>query len=308
MTSLIANIVKASAVCTVVEGDALARLRELPAESVNCCVTSPPYWGLRDYAIAGVIGREESPELYILALEEVFREVLRVLHKDGTCWLNLGDTYWTGPDRRKGIANDWTAGTPFKPKDLVGLPWRVALALQSSGWWLRSDIVWHKPNPMPESVKDRPTSCHEYIFLLTKSKSYYYDADSITEPITCPERYGHRYDGKPYNEQTSDPKGGGFRGKGGIKKRIEGPVPQSRNKRDVWTVPTHGYTDAHFATFPPNLIRPCVLAGCPVGGTVLDPFAGSGTTGQVALEEGRNALLIELNPDYIALIRKRCHL
>ncbi len=257
---------------TIKTGDCAEVLAELPAQSSNCCVTSPPYFGLRDYQHWGQIGLEETPAEYVAKLVEVFREVRRVLTDDGTLWLNLGDSYARttlnagkgGGMERQGTGNglspsDGLAKTRlvpgFRDKNLLGIPWRVALALQSDGWNLRSDIIWHKPNPMPENVRDRPTKAHEYVFLLSKSRQYFYD-----------------------------------------------PQPSSRS---VWTVATKPFAAAHFATFPPELIEPCIKAGCPVGGTVLDPFGGAGTTGLVADRLQRNALLIELNPDYAELARTR---
>jgi DNA modification methylase len=299
----------------IICGDCLDVLKTLPAESVNCCVTSPPYWGLRDYGVDGQIGLEETPEAYVARLVDVFREVRRVLKDDGTLWLNLGDTYWggkgtNGTSRAMRTAADrgWTQspGTPvqtirpqdrrhpvIKTKDLVGIPWRVAFALQADGWYLRQDIIWHKPNPMPESVRDRCTKAHEYLFLLSKAPRYWFDHDEMTEPAAYGAN-GSRFDiGKTLGHQG---------GRTSTKPRTE---DGTRNRRDVWTVATKPYAEAHFATFPPDLIRPCVCAGCPVGGVVLDPFAGAGTTGLVALEEGRDFLGIELNPEYVALAEKR---
>lgn len=266
-----------------------ARQLPLPDGFVHCCVTSPPYWGLRDYGIDGQIGLEATPEEYVASMVEVFREVRRVLRDDGTLWLNLGDTYMGG--RSGGVGNSsltsgcnhraaraaWEAqggrshrvASGLKRKDLVGIPWRVAFALQADGWWLRSDIVWHKTNPQPESVQDRPTRTHEYMFLLSKSVRYYYDADVIKEPAA---------------------------GAGSV---------EQRNRRSVWTVSQQPYSGAHFATFPPKLIEPCILAGCPAGGTVLDPFVGSGTAMYVAKELGRKGVGCDLNVDYLELARKR---
>lgn len=451
---------------TIHRGDALQFLRTLPAESVHCCVTSPPYWGLRDYGVAGQLGLEPTPEEYVARMVEVFREVRRVLRGDGTCWMNLGSSYFGGgngsggsfakerpgwsvfgdngptqslspprvpacgtdgkalqgslddghacPDcggeltacspihlRRisgnaqpseqvepqpsqkdhdtshadcassshsasdpcaldstivsssrsalVGIAPEvpvlesqsarptsgagvqssldssaYTSGiaqsdhpsafrTPgrvfvcmacgystrahpaFKPKDMVPIPWMVAMALQADGWWLRQDIIWHKPNPMPESVTDRCTKAHEYVFLLAKSERYFYDAEAVAEPC-APEAWHNSDFRRKRNFDIHPTTGGGERNS----------RETTRNRRSVWTIPTAPYRGAHFATFPPDLVKPCVLAGCPVGGTVLDPFAGSGTTGRVALELGRHAVLIELNPEYIELIRQRC--
>lgn len=267
-------------------GDCRQVLAGMTGESVNCCVTSPPYWGLRDYGHSGQLGAEATHQDYVANMVDVFREVRRVLKPDGVLWLNLGDTYATG------------AQPGLKPKDMAGIPWRVALALQADGWWLRSDVIWQKTNPMPESVTDRPTRCHEYLFLLTKAESYYYNAAAIAEPVTNTNPTGRgstlRVDKVPRDRKPN--------GNGSVDALKDATT---RNKRSVWTLATAAYKDAHFATFPPDLVRPCILSGCPTGGTVLDPFAGSGTTGMVALEEGRRAILIELNPEYAALCGKR---
>lgn len=323
---------------TILQGDCREVLKALPPESVQCCVTSPPYWGLRDYGHDDQIGQEFTPEEYVATLVEVFNEVRRVLRDHGTLWLNLGDSYandgkWGGATSGKHVTalhGDAGVGrgkrfTGLKEKDLCGIPWRVAFALQADGWWLRQDIIWHKPNPMPESVTDRCTKSHEYIFLLTKSPRYYYDAESIQEPFspdTAP---------RAFRAQESDAKAGGlpgqtphqlhaprsYRGSSFTNGKTAATKPNvgqgtreeaaGRNKRSVWSVSTQPYSEAHFATFPPDLIKPCILAGCPVGGTVLDPFGGSGTTGMVALELGRRAILVELNPDHCELARSRCN-
>jgi len=310
-------------------GDCLDVIKTLPAESVNCCVTSPPYWGLRDYGVDGQIGLEETPDAYVSRLVEVFREVRRVLKDDGTLWLNLGDSYATGAGKvgncpgggkqgekwagyRGGHDKDPKAAgvgpmtqpnrmpiAGLKPKDLVGIPWMVAFALRADGWYLRQDIIWHKPNPMPESVRDRCTKAHEYMFLLSKSAWYYYDAEAVKEDAQHPE-IRHKSSNK------SDAQEAAFHGRAPTNLGRCGTSDDGkRNRRSVWTVSTKPFKGAHFATFPPALVEPCILAGCPVGGTVLDPFAGAGTTGLVALEEGRNFLGIELNPDYVTLIEKR---
>jgi DNA modification methylase len=337
---------------TVLQGDAAAMLRTLPENSVQCCVTSPPYWGLRDYGVEGQIGLEKTPELFIAAMVDVFAEVRRVLRKDGTCWMNLGDSYandgkWGGSSGGKhvealhgntGIGRQ-KVNTGLKPKDLVGMPWRVAFALQSDGWYLRSDIIWSKPNPMPESVTDRPTKSHEYLFLLTKSDRYYYDAEAIKEPVTGnahgrgsgvnPKCAGWAAGPGSHSVLKHAKSGGSYKGKTpGRNSRVNtsrtGNDPQprqnesfsaavkglvdSRNKRSVWTVPTYAFPEAHFATYPPDLIRPCILAGSKPGDAVLDPFGGSGTTGAVALELGRFAIMIELNPEYADMIRRRCRM
>lgn len=285
-------------------GDCIEVMRSMPDESVHCCVTSPPYWSLRDYGVDGQIGLEETLDKWVAQIVTVFREVRRVLRSDGVCWLNLGDSYsqniepgFNSNANRPESARCTRLRCHLPPKQLLGQPWRVAFALQADGWWLRQDIIWHKPNPMPESVRDRCTKAHEYLFLLTKSDRYWWDWEAIAEPsIHAGElrvRRGSKKNFCPVKQRTV-PKG----------TRI---VPEKRNKRSVWTVPTVPYYEAHFATYPPDLIKPCILAGCPAGGTVLDPFAGSGTTGQVALELGRSAVLIELNPEYVKLIHKRCN-
>lgn len=258
-------------------GDCIEKLRKMEPESVHCCVTSPPYWGLRDYGHDGQIGLEETPDEYVERMVEVFSEVRRVLRDDGTLWLNLGDS--------------------FRDKQLQGVPWRVALALQATGWFLRSDIIWHKPNPMPEPVEDRPTKGHEYLFLLSKAEGYYYDADSIREPHVSDGRGGFS-DRK--SSKYADCAGTNYGA--GPDAKVN---PLGRNKRSVWTVATRPYAEAHFAVFPPALIEPCILAGCPVRGVVLDPFFGSGTTGQVAQSLGRHWYGIELNEDNDPLIRRR---
>jgi DNA modification methylase len=307
----------------ILVGDCRTRLRELPEQSVQTCVTSPPYFGLRDYGMAEQIGLEQTPDEFVAELVSVFREVRRVLRDDGTLWLNLGDSYSAGDGtKRNGPQTNITTvdGVPVrmargatpsddratltksftgmpKPKDLIGIPWRVAFALQADGWYLRQDIIWHKPNPMPESVRDRCTKAHEYIFLLTKSDRYYFDADAIAEETTDPE---YREKGKI--RPTADG-GKGFEIRGGLHNQEGGRL--TRNRRSVWTVPTSPYKGAHFATFPPALIEPCILAGAPKGATVLDPFGGAGTTGLVADRLGRNAVLCELNPEYAEMAVRR---
>ena len=271
----------------VLQGDCRKTLKKLPEKSIHTCVTSPPYFGLRNYNDEeDQIGIEQSPEEYVQELVKVFREVKRVLADDGTLWLNLGDSYVSTP-------LDKSKMDGLKTKDLIGIPWRVAFALQQDGWYLRQDIIWDKPNPMPESVKDRCTKSHEYIFLLTKNPKYYYDYKVIRE-------HSNRKGGKPQQIGPSKPKGT-LRNDIGNVYVYDG----FKNKRSVWTVNTKSYKGSHFATFPPDLIRPCILAGCPTGGTVLDPFGGSGTTAQVALENDRNAILCELSEEYIPLIENR---
>ena len=292
---------------TLLNGNCLTLLSSLPEGSVDCCVTSPPYWGLRDYNNPHQLGLEVTPEEYVANQVAVFREVRRVLSGNGTLWLNLGDCYADAgrshgrrakdaggvsrPSHEKtcercgepfigglsrrfcssycgGSDNSKRANRPggLKHKDLIGMPWKLAFALQADGWYLRQDIIWHKPNAMPESVTDRPTKSHEYIFLLSKSGRYHYDHGAVKEDAVS-----------------------------GAK----------RNKRSVWSIATRPFPDAHFATYPPELIEPCILAGCPTGGTVLDPYFGAGTTGLVADRLGRNCIGIELNPEYAAIARKR---
>jgi DNA modification methylase len=271
----------------VLEGDCVDQMQTLEAESVQTCITSPPYFGLRDYGHEGQIGLEDTPEEYVDRLVEVFREVRRVLRDDGTLWLNIGDSYAGGSGNY---------GSGVKAKDLMGFPWQVAFALRADGWYLRSDIIWHKTNPMPESVTDRPTRAHEHIFLLTKSPRYYYDAEAIKEPAR---NWGTR-DRSQMRDGTKDPKlkHHGLAGR----EWEENPM---KNKRSVWTVPTKAYKGAHFATFPTDLIDPCVLAGSQESDLVLDPFAGSGTTGVVALRHNRNFIGCELNPEYAQMARDR---
>ena len=263
-------------------GDCRDRLADLPEGSVQTCITSPPYWGLRDYGVDGQMGLEETPDEFLSAMVDVFRSVWRVLRDDGTLWVNMGDS--------------------FNDKQLGGIPWRLAFALQADGWYLRSDIIWSKPNPMPESVTDRPTKAHEYIFLLTKRPRYFYDADAIRE--------NHA---RVWDAETN---GGSLCGTDGRDRAVIGghgradrgktvPNPAGRNKRTVWEIPTQPYSEAHFATFPEALVVPCVLAGSREGDTVLDPFAGSGTTGKVAVELGREFIGVELNPEYADLAAKR---
>ncbi len=323
----------------VLVGDCLEIMAEFPADSVGCCVTSPPYFGLRDYGMAGQIGLEESPDAYCAKLVDVFREVRRVLKPDATCWLNLGDSYNGsgkggdfGNSPKQATNHGAITGRPMrldcmKPKDMLGIPWMVAFALRADGWYLRSAIVWAKPNPMPESVTDRPTSSYEMVFLLSKNAKYWYDADAIAEPVTASslERLGQNVEA----QMGSDRANGGAKTNGNMKavcfggskgtqagdasgsrtysgnewKPGEGEI--TRNARNVWTIPTQGFSGAHFATFPPELPRRCILAGCPPGGVVLDPFFGSGTVGMVAAQLARQWIGIELNPEYAAMARRR---
>lgn len=353
----------------LITGDCRDVLKTLSDESVHCVVTSPPYWGLRDYGVDGQLGLEQSLGEHVQIMVEVFREVRRVLRKDGTLWLNYGDSYAASPNGRsaadtKATGNDdrtfrdkpfstvgpisrvgksgnkgnvagdhghrvlsggrlarWDRksernghnlgaddstvadirimhGGYLKPKDLCGIPWRVAFALQEDGWWLRQDIIWSKTNPMPESVRDRCTKAHEYLFLMAKSERYYFDQEAIKEDCMQDE-YANGFRGGSYVEGKAEIECGNL---------VSGEVyvPNGkRNKRSVWEVATAPFSEAHFATFPPALIEPCILAGCPKNGTVLDPFAGAGTTGLVADRLQRNAVLIELNPKYVEIAQRR---
>lgn len=296
------------------EGDALTVLRTMTGRSVQTCITSPPYWGLRDYGIGGQIGLESTPDEFVARLVDVFREVRRVLRDDGTCWINLGDSYAMGTKGSSGkgekqISNTgtlladraWRIPDGLKPKDICGIPWRVAFALQADGWYLRSDIIWAKPNPMPESVTDRCTKAHEYIFMLAKNEKYYYDADAIAERST--------YAGKTVTlgvESLSKGQANGANiAPSGNGTAVSVQVTDMRNKRTVWTFSTLPVPDAHFATYPIELPETCILAGCPPDGLCLDPFAGSGTTGLAALKHGRRFLGIELNPKYVEIARTR---
>jgi len=298
----------------IIQGDALEELKKLDAKSVQMCVTSPPYWGLRDYGVEEQLGLEDTPEEYVENLVAVMKEVRRVLKKDGTLWLNLGDCYANtkigNTETRKNpnvVTDTFRKKIPssLKPKDLVGIPWRVALALQADGWYLRQDIIWAKPNPMPESVTDRCTKNHEYIFLLAKNEKYYYDNDAIREPQKESSLrrletgwHGDNKRGWPGSDHNNMDR---YMGK--TKEEIES-LP-GRNKRSVWTVTTKPFKDAHFAVFPQELIEPCIKAGSAKGDTVLDPFFGSGTTGVVAQYHNREYIGIELNPEYVKMAEKR---
>ena len=295
---------------TFYKGDCRTILQSLPDNSIDCCITSPPYFGLRDYGINNQIGNEQTAEKYIEQLVIVFREVRRVIKNNGTLWLNLGDSY--------------------RNKNLIGIPWRVAFALQADGWYLRQDIIWSKPNPMPESVTDRCTKAHEYIFLLSKNGTYYFDNIAIMEPAKNPEDDLMRINAQTWNNKSAPdqmrqglrPRGrtgkNAFRGQGHFRKSETGAANRKdrdmknvganskmRNRRSVWTVATKPYKDAHFATFPIELIKPCILAGCPENGIVLDPFIGSGTTAMAADQLKRQSIGIDLNVAYLELAKKR---
>ncbi|XBT42175.1 site-specific DNA-methyltransferase [Pseudomonas viridiflava] len=356
----------------ILVGDCIEMMRTLPDQSVHTCITSPPYFGLRDYGVDGQIGLEASPREFIDSLVAVFREVRRVLRDDGTIWVNMGDSYASKPNGPLGGGGHKTDAPHvavrtaharrssqipggFKHKDLMGMPWRLAFALQDDGWYLRQDIVWAKPNPMPESVRDRCTKAHEYLFLLSKSPKYFFDQSAIREPANLTGkgsastfRGGAYVDGSTFDNSSGGtrtvsgnvvPRNNGVgwghgtdktaRQRERVSKRNSfsretkyssgnhGQTGQhrpdredidydtTRNKRSVWTVATNGFKGAHFATFPPDLIRPCVLAGSPRGGMVLDPFGGAGTTALVAMQEGRQSVICELNPEYAALARQR---
>jgi len=303
----------------ILNGDCRDVLKTLPDQSVHTCVTSPPYFGLRDYGHTGQMGLEPTPDEFVSELVNVFREVRRVLRDDGTLWLNIGDSYASyrdgkaTPDTTRGLSegtlvpkgsaknrmSSTFVGTSIKHKDLIGIPWRVAFALQADGWYLRQDIIWHKPNPMPESVTDRCTKSHEYIFLLSKSPKYYFDHEAIKEPVAASSII-----------RLTQPNISAQVGSNRVPFKTNGTMKavgntEMRNKRSVWTVTTKPFKGAHFATFPQDLIEPCILAGCPEGGTVLDPFGGAGTTGLVAKRNNRNAILIELNSEYVEIIKNR---
>ena len=313
----------------ILVGDSIDVLKTIEGNTVQTCVTSPPYYGLRDYGHKGQIGQEETPDAYIARLVEVFREVRRVLKPDGTLWLNLGDSYIggkgasgsNGPELQeernkrgaslnRGYQTSGGSGETkitdnrsllklgYKPKDLLMIPARVAIALQADGWYLRSEIVWHKPNPMPESVKDRPTKAHEMIYLLSKSPKYFYDAEAVKEKAVSNGARG----GNLLNDTDKKPTGGKERWKG--VRKLDWGI-NGRNRRDVWVIATRPYKGAHFATFPPDLIEPCILAGSREGDVVLDPFGGSGTTGYVAKKHGRKYIIIDINPKYAELAKQR---
>lgn len=339
----------------ILVGDVLDKLATIADESVHCVVTSPPYWGLRDYGVEGQIGLESTPAEFLAKMVAVFAEVRRVLRKDGTCWVNMGDSYAAAPGQRvqkdggrddvagwKQATNNGSCGVGsrdivgLKPKNLVGMPWRLAFALQDDGWYLRQDIIWSKPNPMPESVTDRCTKAHEYLFLLTKSARYYYDADAIRTPFSD-ETKALSFDTMGFDRRDTYrvpiPVAGWATGEashsakdhavakshhgskfnsgktGALKPTVSSAErmdnSKGANKRSVWEICTEAFPEAHFATFPKKLVEPCIRAGCPTGGTVLDPFNGSGTTGLVALANRCNYIGIELNPEYAAMTERR---
>ncbi|MEX3004197.1 site-specific DNA-methyltransferase [Serratia fonticola] len=298
-------------------GDCVELMRKMPEKAFHTCVTSPPYYGLRDYGVDGQIGLEPTPEEFIEKLVGVFREVRRVLRDDGTLWVNIGDTYATGGrggggsfmDARsdgawkgKNAVTGWrSAPQGMKHKDLIGIPWMLAFALRADGWYLRQDIIWHKPNPMPESVRDRCTKAHEYVFLLSKRPKDYFDHEAIKEPVT-----GNSHPRGKGVTPKSQANAFGNRNNASFSAAVSGLV-ELRNRRTVWSVPTRPFKGAHFATFPPALVEPCILAGCPRGGAVIDPFGGSGTSAGVAVAHGRKAVLCELNPAYAAMVPGRVH-
>jgi len=310
----------AAVIPLIFNADAALMLRHCVQDgSVQTCVTSPPYFGLRDYGHAGQIGLEATPDEYVAKLVEVFREVRRVLADDGTLWLNIGDSY-VGSANNGGSASKTMQGTQaatgknlptkrgegLKHKDLIGIPWMLAFALRADGWYLRQDIIWHKPNPMPESVRDRCTKAHEYIFLFSKQARYYFDSEAMQEPAVggaTGAAASFKRSGSKRNQTIPGQGYGTHR-----PEREDVVYNETRNRRSVWTVATRPYKGAHFATFPPDLIEPCILAGSRPGDTVLDPFMGSGTTAEVAIRHGRKVIGCELNSEYIPLIYGRCGL
>jgi DNA modification methylase len=317
MTEKLNNLELNKIIC----GDALLSLKSLPSQSVNCIVTSPPYYCLRDYGVAGQIGLENAPEKYIENLTKIFAECYRVLKNDGTLWVVIGDSYagsgrgWSGKNDlysrkiqpKASFATEFSKPQKpkgYKSKDLIGIPWQLAFSLRENGWYLRQDIIWHKPNPMPESVTDRCTKAHEYIFLFSKSAKYYFNHAAMLEPANYDNR--NKLARPPSKKYQKDSTGLAFQGlqKGGYRWQSVGGQ-FVRNRRDVWNVPTRAFKGAHFATFPPDLIKPCISAGCPENGVVLDCFMGAGTTALVARELGRNFVGIELNEEYVRLAEER---
>jgi DNA modification methylase len=298
----------------IILGDCIKGMKTLPDGCIHTCITSPPYFGLRDYGGGDdEIGQEDTVEGFVNKMVEVFREVRRILRDDGTLWLNLGDSYMSAKNcvpppqtqgGQRGMPSDFIPANRkdqkgLKTKDLIGIPWRVAFALQADGWYLRQDIIWNKPNPMPESVEDRCTKAHEYIFLLSKKPHYYYDHEAIKEPVassTIDRLNQENLENQVGSSRVPGKTNGNMKAVGGTERR---------NKRSVWTVTTRSFKGAHFATFPKDLITPCILAGCPKDGIVFDPFTGSGTTAVVALSNDRNFIGTELNPDYVSLAEDR---
>lgn len=318
----------------ILSGECQSILKTLPNSSIDGCITSSPYWGLRDYKSEDQLGLESTPEEYVQSLSIIFEEVRRILKPKGTLWLNLGDTYYGGGNNRGntkevsrkqksnrgagsvsgiGFKGALKSHSILKPKDLVGIPWRVAFALQAQGWYLRQDIIWSKSNAMPESVQDRCTKAHEYLFLLSKSSRYYFNNDAIREPVaeSTIQRLSQDIEQQEGSSRVPGKTNGRMKAVGGGRNKHAGResdrtcVEDVRNKRSVWTVSTACSSDAHFAVFPEKLIEPCILAGCLVDGTVLDPFCGSGTTGVVALKHNRSFIGIELNPEYVELARSK---
>lgn len=296
----------------IINADCRAALKEMAEASVHCCVTSPPYFGLRDYGMDGQIGLEQTPGEFVAGLVAVFSEVRRVLRDDGSLWVNMGDTYQNakgqsgGFDPKQPARRHLRAARPqdksipgLKPKDLIGIPWMLAFALRADGWYLREEIIWNKPNAMPDPTRDRCTRSHEHLFHLTKSRRYYHDQEAIKEPAVSNHKSGN---GFARSARLSYQNADGT-ARGNAKQWTD--VGGKRNRRSVWTIPTKPFAEAHFAVFPPDLIEPCVLASSPEEGTVLDPFGGAGTTGLVAARLNRHAVLIELNPEYVAIAERR---
>lgn len=306
---------------TIICGDALEMLKNFPDESISCCITSPPYYGLRDYKSDGQIGREATVEEYLDRLVQVFRQVKRVLKKDGTCFIVIGDSYagsgggkgqYMDPKYPKGRNGQNPSITQkvlgYKSKDLMGIPWRLAFALREDGWYLRSDIIWHKENAMPEACRDRPTRSYEHIFLLSKSPKYYYDFDAMAEPMKEVSKKRYMRGRSEYNKYLNEDAGINVQKINKARKYGEykgDNIPQFRNKRDIWTINTVSFRGEHYAAFPPKLAEICMIAGSPKGGIILDPFLGSGTVGFVALMQDRKYIGIELNEDYVNLAKKR---
>jgi DNA modification methylase len=281
----------------IVNGDCLQGLKKLKDDLIHCTVTSPPYWSLRDYKASGQIGMEYSPEKYLESLEDIFAQVHRITKPDGVLWLNLDDVYWDSDKAGRGQLN-YSSFSDLKDKDLMGLPWLLALRLRKMGWYLRQDIIWHKPNPMPESIRDRCTKAHEYIFLFSKGRRYYYDHETIKTPSKLD---GHRATfSKVAKKGVDEPLVNCFR-------KQRGPYLMA-NRRSVWSIATRQFAGAHFATFPPEVPELCILAGSREGDIILDPFMGAGTTALVAAKLNRRFLGYELNPDYVRIAEERLRL